>query len=229
MALGEVRREDAPPAASSEKRPCIVDRQGDEPEGALRRPVERRGSEDQPGRDDRGRSETHDSAADVVVVGRKGVQHDVQHPDRKIGAAEEERVVAESAGRSQTDDEHRRHGPEHGQPRRSLVRINRVGEPGVGGPGPPERRQNKHPSREPGPRRVGRHEARYLRQAEHEDEIEEELERRHPLLGLDVVLQLVPRRDLHHGASGAPRTKSATVSMWGVCGNMSTGRARSSR
>ena len=153
----------------------------------------------------------------------------MQHPNREVGAAEEERVVAEGSWGCQTDDQHRGHRPEHRQARRSLVRVDRVGEPGVRGPGPPERCEDEHASGEPGPGRFRRHKARDLREAEHEDEVEEELERRHPLLRLDVVLELVPRRDLHQEVSEASLTKSATVSICGVCGNMSTGLARSSR
>ena len=44
VTLGEMRREDAPPAASAEERPRVVDRQRDEPNDPLGGPVEGGGS-----------------------------------------------------------------------------------------------------------------------------------------------------------------------------------------
>ena len=64
--------------------------------------------------------------------------------------------------------------PDPGDP---VVGVQGVGEPGVAGPRPPDRRQHQHPLAEALPGRVGGHQAGDLGEREDEDEVEEELER----------------------------------------------------
>src|SRR5439155_16949115 len=70
------------------------------------------------------------------------------------------------------------------QPNGALVRFDIVRQPGVAGPGPPERAEHEQRTPEPGPGRIDREHARHLRDREDEDEVEEELERSYPLLAL---------------------------------------------
>jgi hypothetical protein len=63
--------------------------------------------------------------------------------------------------------------------------IDGVRQPGVGSPRPPERGQDEHAPADPGERRIAGEQRRYLGESEHEDEIEEELERRDAVCMLD--------------------------------------------
>src|SRR5262249_10283349 len=78
------------------------------------------------------------------------------------------------------------HCDQHRPPDGSFTWIYGVGQPGVRGPDPPERREDQQAAPEPAPRRILREHRRDLREREDEDEVEEQLERRDPLLTLGV-------------------------------------------
>src|SRR6266851_7759434 len=111
--------------------------------------------------------------------------HDVH--DQK-GDAENHTVPAEHLGDGQRRNEHPRHRSEQRAPYRALICIGGVGQPGVGRPGPPERREDQETVTEAAPGRILRQHRRYLREPEDEDEVEEELERSDPLLSLGQLL-----------------------------------------
>ena len=75
--------------------------------------------------------------------------------------------------------------------------VDRVRQPGVGGPRPPEHPEHEQALDEAGPGRVLDDEPGHLREREDEDQVEEELERRHPLLAALSCLSCLDR----HGAS----------------------------
>ena len=66
----------------------------------------------------------------------------------------------------------------------AFLRVDDAGEPRVADPRPPQQGEHDHPLGHAGPGRVADHEPRHLGDREHEDEVEEELERRDTLLAL---------------------------------------------
>jgi hypothetical protein len=109
---------------------------------------------------------------------------EVGDPEGERVGAERERVGAERVRDRERRDEHRAHRREHGEPDDALLGIDRVREPGVCGPGPPERGEHRHPSGEASPGRIVGEKRRDLREREHEHEVEEELEDGDALLAL---------------------------------------------
>ena len=89
--------------------------------------------------------------------------------------------LPKASGHAERDDQHRRHRPEHDQPHRALLGVDDAGQPGVADPGPPEHPEHQQSLGQPRPGRVVGHQRRALGDREDEDEVEEELQRRHPL------------------------------------------------
>ena len=184
VALGEVPGRQMPALAAADVRAEHVDHERKYPHGQLRGPVQRGGDEEESDAHHAADREPRDRTHQVTVASaRDRVQDQVCNPNHAVGAREEERVVAEDVRDRQRRDQHRRHGPEHHDPDEALFRIDRVRQPGVRGPRPPEHTQHDQSLGEPCPGRVGDHEAGHLRDREHEDQVEEELERRDALLG----------------------------------------------
>ena len=119
----------------------------------------------------------------AVASAGDGVQHQMRDPNHRVGARKEERVVAEDVRHRQRCDQHRPHRPEHRDPDDALLGVDRVRQPGVRGPGPPEHAEHEQALSQTCPGRVGDHEPRHLRDREDEDQVEEELERGDALLG----------------------------------------------
>src|SRR5581483_11752802 len=112
---------------------------------------------------------------------------------------EEDGVVPERAWNGERGDQHRAHRGEHREADAALVDVHRARQPRVPGPRPPERDEDEHPAEDSTPRWIVREQARHLGDREHEDQVEEELERRDLVLG--VVLELA--RSLRHRRPGA--------------------------
>jgi len=163
-------------------------------------------SDDQEGRTEEGaRDDPHDGAEQVAVAStRDGVQHQVKCACDEIGDAERHPVTAEGARRCEGHDEHRRDRGEHGQPGGAFLGIEGIRQPRVCGPGPPEHAEEQQAAEETTPRRAVREESRHLRDREHEDEIEEELQ------GPDLLSALgLPIVDAEPGHC-SPRTQRGT-------------------
>ena len=159
-ALGEVPGRDAEATHAEDERPGEVDRQRDDPEGGLRRAVEERCRDQECGRRERRPRQPPDRLAGVHVVVRQGEDEDVQPACDGVGEREHERVVAEGLRYGQRGDQERAHDSEHQKPLAILLGGHVVREPGVRGPGPPERRQHEHSPTEPRPGRVLGHQRR---------------------------------------------------------------------
>ncbi len=115
----------------------------------------------------------------------KGVERQVHRTDDEEGGAEEDAVVVEHTGHRQCRDEHRDQRHEQRGADEGLLGVDGVRQPGVGGPGPPERREHEHAATDSGERRVSSEQRRDLREREHEDEVEEELSRGDAVLVVD--------------------------------------------
>jgi hypothetical protein len=77
--------------------------------------------------------------------------HDVHDQERD---AEDDAVTAERVGDGKRSDEHRSHRNQHRPPDRAHIGVDRVGQPCVGRPRPPERGEDQEPVPEPTPRRI---------------------------------------------------------------------------
>ena len=140
----------------------------------------------------------------------------------QIADAPQHAVAGEGARRGQGDDQHHRHRREHDQPRQHQLGVDGAGQPAVARPGPPDERQQDQSAAQLGERRVLGEEPGDLRQREHEDEVEEQLERRDDRLvrvGADesaappfLLDRRAHRRELdpmRRTRSSRPRRKSA--------------------
>ena len=94
-------------------------------------------------------------------------------------------VGPERRGRGQGHDQHGGRRREDGQANGAFLRVEGVRQPGIGGPRPPQGREEEDAAQQPVCAQVLREEPGDLRDGEDEDEIEEQLERRDPLLALD--------------------------------------------
>ena len=185
--LREVTRRHAPAAAPADEHSEVVDGKRSRPEHDSGLVLEKAGGDDQDGADRRRRHHAQDCAQQVMVAPRgDGIQRDVHRPDDEVGDPEQHAVVVERLRHGQRDDQHRPHRREHGDPHHPFLGVERVRQPRIRGPGPPERTEDEHAAQQASPGRVGREEARDLGDPEDEDEIEEELERGYPLLAVDV-------------------------------------------
>ncbi len=180
VALGEVVGDELPSLGAEEVGLGHVETERDRPQRSLLDPVELGGDDEQAGADRGADRESVRRLAEVrVVAAAEPHQHDLSGADDHVAAGEDEPEVVERLGDAERDHEQRRHRREHRQPDRPLLGVDDAGQPGVGGPGPPEDAEDEQPLRDPLPGRLVRHQRRALGQREHEDEIEEELERRH--------------------------------------------------
>ena len=144
--------------------------------------VEERGGGQQGHRDRGADGQAEHRVAQAVVVGAgEHEETDVGDPHGPVGECEDEGEVAEGLGHAERDDQQRRHRPEHDQPHRALLGVEHAGQPGVADPGPPEHAQHQQALGQPFPGGVVRHQRRALGQGQDEDEVEEELQWRHPL------------------------------------------------
>lgn len=199
MALGEVRRRHPPALTPADQHAQVVDRQGARPDRRLRRAVEKARADDQRGPERRRGHHAQNGAEQIrVSLARDRVEHEVEKADGEVREPEQHAVGVEGLRDGERDEQHGAHRPEHGQAHGALLGVERVGEPGVRRPRPPERGEDEQPAAEPLPGGVGRHEAGDLRDGEDEDEVEEELERSDALLALSVVV-LHHRETLEHG------------------------------
>jgi hypothetical protein len=152
-------------------------------------PVEEAGQDEQHRAENRSRHEPQQRAAALGIPARDGGGEDeMKETDEEVRAAEQHGVVSEGARHRQGHPEHRAHRGEHRQPDAAFVHVERARQPRVDAPRPPQCGQDEHSTHDPTPRRVVREQARDLCDREHEDQVEEELERRDLVLGVRLVL-----------------------------------------
>jgi hypothetical protein len=145
----------------------------------LERAVGERGRDQQADPDRRAGEQPPDGVAEArVVAAGEHEQRDLREADDRVGAGEQERLVAERAGHAQRHDEERGHGGEHHQPHGALLRVDHARQPGVADPRPPHHAEHQQALGEALPGRLVGHQRGALRQRQDEDEVEEQLERR---------------------------------------------------
>ena len=152
------------------------------------------------GAEERRRRDPEDGRRQIAVASAgERVERDVHHAHDQIGDAEDDAVTAEGLRYRQRGDEHRHDRNQHRAAHHALVGIHGVRQPGIADPRPPQRREHEQPVAEAAPGRVVGHQRRDLREREHEHEIEEQLERRDPVLVLCLRIaheRTVPCRNL---------------------------------
>ena len=183
--FGEVSRRDAPAPPAADQGTPVEDGEPDDPEHRLHAAIDETGHQDAHRPDRRRRSEPQERSEEVgIAPAGDRVEHEIEQQHDQVGDPEQHRVRTERARYGERDDEHRGHRAEHARAHRPLLRLERVGEPGVARPRPPDRREGEETAPESPPGEVVRHELGDLREGEHHDEIEEELQRGDPLLAL---------------------------------------------
>jgi hypothetical protein len=105
--------------------------------------------------------------------------------DDDEASAEEHAVVAKHTRHRECREEHRDQRDEQCGADEALLGIDGVRQPGVGRPRPPERTQHEHAATDSHERRVVGKQRCYLREREHDDQVEEELSRRDAVLVVD--------------------------------------------
>jgi hypothetical protein len=112
-----------------------------------------------------------------LIATRDEVERDVTRPHDAVSNREGEGAVAERFRDTERDDQESGHGAQHDEANQALFGLDEAREPRVAHPRPPQHREHEHPAADPGPVRLGLHQGGALCEAEHEDKVEEELER----------------------------------------------------
>ena len=189
MTLDEVRGLHAPAAHVGQERTEEADGNRSHPEHRPERAVDEPRGEDQRCAAERHRRNSQDRRQQVVVTAsRERIQREKHDVHDQKSNPEHNTVPPERIGHGQRGHEHRSHRNQHRPPDRADIRVDRVRQPGEGRPGPPERSEDQEPVPEPTPCRIIRQQRCHLSEPEDEDEVEEQLERRNPLLVLSLVL-----------------------------------------
>ena len=123
----------------------------------------------------------------------------------KYATREDQGLGSECRRRREGHDQHRGRRGEHDQSNAALFGVEGVRQPGIGGPRPPQRGKQEPAPQQPFPALVRGEEPGHLRDGEDEDEVEEQLERRDPLLALD-------RTNVHRGQSSPGLTPPQILS-----------------
>ena len=86
-------------------------------------------------------------------------------------------AVPECLRYTETDDQQARGRGQHQEANEAFLGLDETGEEDVTHPRPPDHREHEHASTDPRPIRLTGNQRSSLREAEHEDQVEEELER----------------------------------------------------
>ena len=179
MTLGEVPRLELPAVGPEEVRAGHVEQQRGGPQRLARAARRERARNEEPTAHRRAPGQPdHRVPERLLVPARHHEQEDVRDPDHRERDREGERVVAEGLRRGERSDEERGHRREQEEADRALLGIDDAGQPGVPDPRPPEQAEQQERLADALPRRMTDHDRRALRDREHEDQVEEELEGR---------------------------------------------------
>ncbi len=180
-------------ATPNSRRHTPIDQDRRHPERCLHAAVHERRRNEQTDHDARvDREAEHPAANASAVASGQRVEGDLRQPHQAVGDREAEPAVAECLRDAEGDDEQASRRGQHHEPNRAFLWLDQARQPGETDPRPPQHRQHEHPSADPRPTRLGRHQRGALREPEHEDQVEEQLER---LDGLPLAeLQAEPWR-----------------------------------
>ena len=197
VTLGEMLRRDSPSFSETEHGwTQVIDRKCQDPHPNAHIAADEGGSDKKRGADKFRRRDPEQRPAQVgVIAADSGVEDDVEYADSKKADTEDQSVLTESGRYRQRDTEQHRHRGQHREPDAAFVDVDRARQPGVAGPGPPDRSEHKQATKNSVPGRVMNQETRDLRDREDEDEVEKEFERRDRVLAAADAFR---RRRLRH-------------------------------
>ena len=112
-----------------------------------------------------------------IVAAGEQEEGDLARPDDGVGDGEGEGEVVERLRDAERDHQQPGHRAEDREADGPLLGVDDAGQPGVADPGPPQHAEHEDPLRQARPGRIVRHQRGALGDGEHEDEVEEELER----------------------------------------------------
>ena len=127
-----------------------------------------------------------DGAAQLgVVAGRDQVHAEMGEADHGVGGGQHQgrvALVVEGVGDADGDEEHAGHRQHHRHSQQSLVRLRLVAEPGVGAPSEPHDGERGQTLEHGLGADVVLHQRGHVGDGVDEDEVEQQLERRHPMV-----------------------------------------------
>ena len=222
MALGEMRGVNPPAADASQDRPEETHCKRRQPEHGSQTALDERCRHDQRPAEERRASHPQHSCQQIRLgppCNRKQPdEHDLHDEKRQ---SEDEAMSAEGFRDCERGDKQRRGCDKHHRQHDPVVRVDRVRQPGIARPRPPQNRHNEQAATEPTPRRIIHQQGRHLRKREHEHEVEEELGRRYPAIRLGVKLGHNPtltqtrwRRETNLGVDGCRGAMGTAVAVW---------------
>ena len=178
VALGEVPGLELPALRAEEVGPCDVEHERQRPDRRPPPPLEE-GAGDQQAHPERGahRQSIDRPAKARVIAARESEHPDLPEADGAVGDRELEREVPECRRHADRDDQQGDHRAEDHHPHLHVLRVDDAGQPRVADPRPPQQRQDQQPLADALPGGVVGHQLRALRDREHEDEVEEQLQR----------------------------------------------------
>ncbi|MGA2166000.1 MAG: hypothetical protein ABSH36_16260 [Solirubrobacteraceae bacterium] len=167
---------------SSEAGATRIERYGSHPQQIAPQPVRERRRHQQADAERGAPRERANRMAQRWVLARgEPEQQDVGGAHDGVCAGKQQRLGAERSGDAQRAHQQRGHRGEDHQPHRPLLRVDDRREPGIADPRPPQYREHQQPLRDPQPGRVLDDQRGAACEREHEHEVEEQLQRRHPL------------------------------------------------
>jgi hypothetical protein len=156
VTLGEMLRRDSPSFSETEHGwTQVIDRKCQDPHPNAHIAADEGGSDKKRGADKFGRRDPEQRPAQVgVIAADSGVEDDVEYADSKKADTEDQSVLTESGRYRQRDTEQHRHRGQHREPDAAFVDVDRARQPGVAGPGPPDRSEHKQATKNSVPGRV---------------------------------------------------------------------------
>jgi hypothetical protein len=192
--LREVSGLDAPALGAAQHQAAVIDQQRRDPTECppssrkdSRKDEETRSRQDRTGKTSDGRAKQR------IIAREDAVGADMERAHKEVSEAKQERVLAKGVRDRHRCEEKRDHCRQQDDACRPLVGTSRVPEPGIRRPGEPQDHQDGERFQKPQPTWIAIEERCHLRNREHENEVEEQLERRNALLALDRCFQ--QRRD----------------------------------
>ena len=169
---------DQTPSADAEQRPAPVDNDDRHPQCRLDSAIDERGADEHADRNggDGTQAEDRTPKRRIVATGHHE-QGDVTQPHHPVGDGEGDGTVTERLGDAEPDHEQAGHRAEDDDPDRAFLGFDDARQPRVAHPRPPDHGEGEHPPADTGPVGLGHHQRGALGEREHEDEIEEQLER----------------------------------------------------
>ena len=213
---------DQTPIPDAEEAVPPVNQDRDQPQGHLCASAQKRRPHQQPDRNGCADCEPKDRTPhDRIVTAGQHEERYVSPTNEPVYERETKCTVAERLGNGVRDYKEGGHHSEHDESNRAFLRLDDAGQPGITHPGPPQHGQHHHAPADAGPGGIGRDQGGALGEPEHEDQVEEQLERSDrlslPQLGTQPRCSATAVLAIHH-AGDSMVVQSMVVSLFGRTG-----------